>query len=129
VAFTDVSYCKIAGETLALMQIYLYYLTSANNHLEMFMKLRLSHLAILIALPSAVFAGSLTSFAKDVTFVDAEKTERTIVNQSRSYDLTWDSTTNKFEASAVISGDQLMLNQPTEEVSEVPEMNPRELAI
>ena len=72
--------------------------SSASKLLEVFMKLRLSHLALLVALPSVVCAGSYMSFAKEVRFVTASESERLVVKQAHSYDLAWSKTAGKFEA-------------------------------
>lgn len=93
------------------------------------MKLRLSHLVLLIALPSVVCAGSYVSFAKEVRFVTASNSERLVVKKTHSYDLVWNKTVGKFEAKTVINGEPLIMDQPLQAPSQVLDTNRRALAI
>ena len=93
------------------------------------MKLRLPHLALLIALPSAVYAGSHGSFTKEVRFVDASSIERVVLKRPASYDLVWNESTGKFNAITVINGKPLRMDTSPKEESPAPEINYQALAI
>ncbi|PWQ93768.1 hypothetical protein [Leucothrix arctica] len=92
------------------------------------MKLRLPHLVLLIALPSAVYAGSHGSFTKELRFVDASSVERVVLKQPMSYDLIWSPNAGRFNAVKVIKGKPLKMDK-SQEASQTPEINYRALAI
>ena len=93
------------------------------------MKFRLSHLVLLIALPSIVFAGTYATFAKEVRYVPAIEAEPVISRQSHSYGLVWNDAVGKFEAQAMTRGEPLILDQQLDTPSRAPKVNVRELAI
>lgn len=93
------------------------------------MKIRLAHLALLVALPSAVYAGSYSSFAKEVHFVKASATERLATQKANAYDLVWNHTAGKFAAKRVIIGEPLMMDQPRQQTNQAPAVDQRALAI